>query len=144
MSQIRLPRLWRAGLALLVVCAGCGPGNPLGRKAVSGKVTLDGQPVEQGNITFEPQKKGGVSSGGVITGGQYSIPKEKGLPEGKYLVRIFAASAASKPDPTQPPGPGAVLPAKELVPDKYNTKSTTIVTVTADKPAEFSFDLQSK
>jgi hypothetical protein len=144
MPLIHVLRASLVGVALLVVCAGCGPGNPLGRKAVSGKVTLDDQPLEQGNIAFEPQKKGGVSAGGPITAGQFSIAKKKGLPAGEYLVRIHASAASSKPDPSQPPGPGAGIAAKELIPEKYNTRSTTVVSVAADKPAEFNFDLKSK
>ena len=43
-------------------------GNPLGRKAISGKITLEGTPLEQGRISFEPleKRKDGITSGAVI------------------------------------------------------------------------------
>jgi hypothetical protein len=40
------------GLLLLVVLAGCGSGNPLGREAVSGSITFGGNPLKQGKISF--------------------------------------------------------------------------------------------
>ena len=119
-----------AGLLLLLgVCVGCGPGNPLGREAISGRITMDGKPLEWGNIRFEPidGKKDAVGSGDVITDGHYSIAAEKGLPPGKYRVRIFAGTARAPgeklPGEEELPMPGVELPGKELIPRKYNSAS---------------------
>src|SRR5262245_37838162 len=108
-------------LAALVL--GCGPETPLGRKARSGKVTLDGGPLEQGNIEFHPMFQGGVQSGGVIRNGSYSIPAHEGVTPGKYRVSIIDFV----PTPPLPPGhmPGDDLPPSPppKVPAAWNSKS---------------------
>ena len=87
----RLGRLW-LGVVLVIVTAvaGCGR-NPLGRLAISGKVTLNGRPLEQGTIAFEPTvRQTGVASGSNIVDGSYSIPTEKGLPPGEvHCAHLF-------------------------------------------------------
>ncbi|HUP79575.1 MAG TPA: hypothetical protein VM260_13570, partial [Pirellula sp.] len=67
---------------LCLVCAGCGSSDGLNRKAISGKVTVDGVAVPNGSVSFEPLSAGGVGSGAVITNGKYSISKADGLPAG--------------------------------------------------------------
>ena len=142
----RLPYLaWTCVVAIAVLAGGCGPANPLGRKAVSGKITLNGAPLESGNISFFPKSDKGVSGGAVIVDGAYSIETEKGLPEGEYLVRIFAAAPDTRaPDPNLPPGPRTSPPGIDLIPPEYNTKSDQVVRVTAEGPNEFSFDIVTK
>ena len=83
--------------AVFVVCmfAGCGPDNPLDRQAISGMVTFDGKPLPHGSISFEPSQSGGVTSGATVTNGQYDIVAHKGLPSGRYLVRINASMSDS-------------------------------------------------
>lgn len=130
-------------VAAFALFSGCGGSNPLGRKAISGNVTLNGSPVNNGSIEFEPLQEGGVSSGGVITGGGYSIPAEQGLPIGKYRVVIFATPEA----PPLPPGhmPGDDLPvAKQLIPLDWNKNSKKSIDVTKEGPHEYSFDITTK
>jgi hypothetical protein len=115
----------------------------LGRKAISGKVTLGGAPLERGSISFEPQQKDGVSSGAVITDGRYEIEAVKGLPVGDYLVRIHASRGGAEAL-DEPPGPTAKRSAPELIPAEYNTKSDKIISVTEDGPTEFNFDVPKR
>ena len=42
-------------VALMALIAGCGPANPLGRKALAGTVTLDGKPLERGAIELSKE-----------------------------------------------------------------------------------------
>ncbi len=129
-------------LLLSCVLFGCGSGNPLGRLAVSGKVMLDGEPLECGSIEFAPRQHTGVGSGAVITNGNYSIPTQKGLPPGKYLVRIFSTEeGANRSLPAQPAEPGTYRPSVERIPPKYNTQSDQVVEVTADGSNRFDFDV---
>ena len=131
-------------LFLVALVCGCGESNPLGRKAISGTVNLDGAPVKQGSINFQPLQKGGVSSGSVIKDGKYSMPADKGLPTGKYRVTISAAdSAASGLGPDGMPGSAPPAP-KELIPAKYNTESKETVEVGDKRSYEFPFDLKSQ
>src|SRR4051794_27321646 len=85
-------RIVIACLAGLGLWAGCS-GDSSGRHAISGTVKLDGAPLEKGNISFQPVEGGLTSSGAVISQGEYSIPRDKGLPAGKYRVEINSAAA---------------------------------------------------
>ena len=98
---------------LAATLAGCGPENPLGPQALLGQVTLDGQPLEQGNIEFHPLE-GDVQSGGQITGGRYSIPAHEGATPGKYRVAIyrFRAHAAAAAGPHAGRRPAALAQAQ--------------------------------
>src|SRR5262245_51818502 len=132
------------GLAPLALLIGCGPDNPRGRKAISGKVTLDGSPLDQGNIEFHPMFEGGVQSGGTITGGSYSIPAHEGVVLGTYRVSI----SDFVPTPPLPPGhmPGDPLPPspKPKVPAEWNSKSQHTVEVKKEGPFKFDFDVLTK
>ena len=66
-----------AGLAALIMVAGCTRGD--GRQRVTGRVTLDGQPLGDGAINFRPAP--GLtanSSGGPIKAGQFELPADRG------------------------------------------------------------------
>ena len=144
MMQLRTPCCVCLASLLVGLVWGCGPANPLGRKAISGKVLLDGVPLERGSISFEPQQKGGVSSGAVITNGHYRIEAAKGLPVGDYLVRIHSSKGGDGATADAPPGPTTKLSPAELIPAEYNRNSAQVVKVTADGPNEFSFDIRTK
>jgi hypothetical protein len=137
-------RLLLCGLIPLALSVGCGAENPLGRKAISGKVTLDGGPLDQGNIEFHPMFEGGVQSGGRITSGSYSIPAHEGVIVGKYRVSIIDFV----PTPPLPPGhmPGDALPPspKPKVPADWNSKSQHTVDVNKEGPFKFDFDIVTK
>lgn len=63
----------------LALVVGCGP-EKNNTVTVQGNVTVDGNPVEQGSITFLSSDGETPTSGGVITGGKYTaevIPGEK-------------------------------------------------------------------
>ena len=129
---------------IVVSLAGCGSNNPLGRKAVSGKVTLDGAPLDNGTIEFAPLVAGGVPSGGLITAGSYSIPAEQGLPVGKYRVSIID-------QPTPPPLPKGHMPGDDLPPAPkpkigadWNSKSKQTIEVKAEGPFVFDFAVTTK
>ena len=144
---MRYQRFWSGCLVLCLVVTwcGCGPGNPLGRRAISGSVTLDGAPLDQGSIQFSPQQQqGGVGSGAVISNGGYTIAADKGLPPGKYLVRIFSAEQPDVPVPKGPPGSVPIPPATERIPPEYNANSDKIVEVTAAGSNQFDFDIRTE
>src|SRR5438309_824557 len=95
-------RLWPA--AVLLVLAGCSGGN---RAEVSGSVSLNGQPIEEGSINFIPvEGNTGPGAGGVIKDGRYHIPKHLGVKPGKNRVEIraFKNTGRKVQDPTGLPG----------------------------------------
>jgi len=132
-------------LLLVCVVAGCGQDNPLNRQPISGTVTLDGQLLKQGRIEFTPvAAKGATKSGDVITDGKYELVAEKGLPPGKYIVRITAVEGGGTVDASQPPGPGGGEAGKDLIPPKYNTQSKEEVTVVEGQSEPLDFKLTTK
>lgn len=146
-----------AALLLLALAPGCGGGNPLGRQAVSGAITLDGAPLDQGSIQFSPHQRSGVSGGAVISAGAYQIAADKGLPPGQYLVRIFSPVDAQEPAAEEPetmvPGPTAAPssrgprqppPGTERIPPEFNLESTQVVDVTDGGANAFDFDIRTK
>ena len=75
--------LGRTSAALLLVALlGCNSKNSL-----TGAVTYDGQPIENGAITFTPADGKGPSAGGAISGGNYQI---EDVPPGEKIVQVTA------------------------------------------------------
>src|SRR5262245_42980993 len=118
------------GVCLVLINVGLWSGcttNSAGRYAISGTVTLDGSPLEKGNIGFSALEGGRHSGGAVISGGKFSIPADKGLPVGKYRVEVHAAAPGGPaPDPNAVPGDGPP-PPKELIPPDWNEASTQTI-----------------
>jgi len=124
--------------------SGCG-GDSLGRHAISGNVTLDGAPVENGNIAFQPVDQGVTSSGTAFTGGKYALTDEQGLPAGKYLVTVSApkpGTGGTVPEGAMPGDP--VPPPQELIPPEWNVKSAQTIEVKESGPFEFNFEIVTK
>jgi hypothetical protein len=141
---------WRRGVLLMAVllaggASGCAESDSLGRKAISGAVTLDGAPVESGNSSFQAESPSITSGGAPIAAGKYSIPQQLGLPVGKYRVTISAPKPGT--GGTLPEGalPGDPLPPpEELIPRKWNVDSEQFIEVTEKGPYVFNFDVKSK
>jgi len=122
-----------------LVFSGCNKADPLNRQEVSGKVTLNGEPLAHGTIEFSPVEDG-IMSGASIESGTFSIPKEKGLSPGAYIVRISAANADE--EPVALPGESNKI-APELIPAEYNADSKLSFTVEAGAPNVFEQDIQT-
>jgi len=89
---------WRhlvaVGVLLLPAVSGCTGGTEgPERIPVSGTVTREGHPIDDGSIVFRSQAAAGgvdVSAATSIANGQYSFTDEDGPPVGKYKVEIVA------------------------------------------------------
>jgi hypothetical protein len=133
---------------LLLTIGGCGGGDGLPREPIAGRVTLDGEPLDLGNIQFmaaDPAAGPITGGGATITGGRYEIGREKGLIPGSYRVMIFASDA-----PGAAAGPGGTPAvqtdglAKARVHERYNTKSDLKVEVIKGGENAFNFDMKSR
>lgn len=123
----------------VVVVTGCGGGTD-GRVAVSGNVTLNGQPLNTGAIEFTSEDKS-VVSGATISNGAYTVPAEQGLKPGSYTVRITSIQESGAVDPNAMPGPEAETHiAKDQIPAEWNQKREK-VEVTAAGPNTFNFEI---
>ena len=130
----------RAGrlLAALVLCVVVGCGNTKGTFAVSGTVSVEGQPLEQGSISFVSATPGSRSStGGAIANGKYSIAAEDGLVPGTYRVTISAADM-SNATAAGLPANGLAFPS--LVDPAFN-RANHEIEVTSEGPNSFAFDV---
>src|SRR5271156_764634 len=88
---------------MCVVVSGCGSAHHV---PVEGSVSLDGQPVDGGTISFVPEdyKEGGIVKT-EIKGGKYSLDKGHGLIPGKYKVVASLKQKTGKIVPSdEPPG----------------------------------------
>jgi hypothetical protein len=143
------------GLATgLTVLAGCSK-QADGRVTVSGNVRLKGKPIKDGAmVLFEPIDGQDTAANATTVNGAFLIPQHTGLKPGKYLIRVTAGDGVTAVNPLDSgTGPGAEGPApggpgrgtnivsKDLVPKEWNVASKQQVTVTADGPNKFDFEI---
>ena len=134
---------WLFFFVALCFTAGCGQGNPLGRRAVYGAVTYQGKPVDYGAIQFHPEDPmHGVATGAQISDGKYRIKESDGLPPGSYQVMISSPDRSKVEKVEALPGDERSL-AVERIPAKYNLKTTLKVEVPKARGAhQENFELQ--
>jgi hypothetical protein len=117
--------------------AGCSSGPA--RQEIHGAITLDEQPVAEGNMRFTRTDGQGSATEVFIKEGKYTAT----LLAGTYKVEIYAPRIVGKLA-NRPPGPGAEAKAVvETLPAKYNVESMLTAEV---EPGidEIKFDLTSK
>ncbi len=131
-----------SSLLLLALAAGCSD-QYAGRVAVSGKITLQGQPLKAGTISFVPLEKQDTQSGAPVENGDYSVPRPKGLKPGKYLIQITSGDGKTPVNEDDAAGPGGStnIVSVDLIPEDWNVKSTRQVDVKADGANKFDFDI---
>jgi hypothetical protein len=105
-------------------------------------VNIDGKPLDSGSISFSPVDENGTSSGATISSGEFEISEEKGLPPGKYKVRVYSAGDGPAAPEDQPPGESGLL-AKERIPKEWNSDTTQEIEVKASGDNTFNFDIKS-
>lgn len=140
----------RAPLAALsgVVCvAVLGCSDPYaGREAVTGKVTLKGQPLKDGTIQFVPTTGSGTQAVVFIVDGVYKAERKEGLLPGRYVIRISAADKKMGVDESEAGGPGgsANITFFDLIPADWNAASQHEVEVKSGAKNEFNFDVPNQ
>jgi len=133
------------GMIAALPLAGCGEGDNLSRNAVSGTVKFNGEPLKNGLIEFQPAAPGiSTTAAAGITDGSYSLSTSQGLQPAKYEVRITSAPQIVERKPGEMPGDNPMPAAKEIIPAKYNAKTTLTAEVVQGGTNRFEFDLQDK
>jgi hypothetical protein len=118
---------------------------------VSGKVTLDGNPLPNATVSFQPiglQVSGEAAPGSLgktNEKGEYTLEAvdgKNGAWVGNHRVQISALNAEVGEADTRPPRGG--WPMGDKVPAKYNTKSELTFEVPREGTRDANFDLHSK
>jgi hypothetical protein len=133
------------GATLCLGFAGCGSAGD-GLVPVAGTVTVDGNLLEAGSVTFIPDAgQGNLSQDlpvGTITNGKYELAtrNRRGAPPGAYKVTVTATNFSGN----NPPAKGATAEApRSLLPLRYgNAGSTPLHKEVVETPAEGAYDLQ--
>jgi hypothetical protein len=124
-SSLRRAITLGLGVMLGLAVLGCGSGGDgLDRQPVSGQVTIDGQPLDEGEIAFAPTTGGGPSAGGKISGGSYSIPRADGPVPGPHRVSIYSAKPTGKKVKDETDPNVTYDERAETIPETYNARTT--------------------
>lgn len=133
-----------AGMLLLAACIlGCGGRTGPERAVVSGAVTYDGQPVDDGMIRFIPtgNTKAPVS-GAVIKGGQYTADSQGGVPVGTHRVEVEGYKRDAKAPAVEVPGVEGSPPVQYLPPKHNQTSQLTITVSPGSRSMKKDFSLE--
>jgi hypothetical protein len=134
---------WLALGTVMLVVAGC-TSDPVGRTVpVKGKVTVGGQPLKLGSVTYWPNEAKGNTSkmeaGATINeDGTYELftKGKAGAPPGAYKVTVVAQPIPDSTKPTQ---------SKSLVSSTYGSRDTTPLLIeVVENPAPGAYDLTVK
>jgi len=126
----------------MFVASGCGGGGDPSRLAINGEVTLDGQPLKTGAITFLPCKLGPTAAG-AINAGSFSVDRGKGLSPGNYTVEIHSIQPTGQ-QVKSPDEPGMQIEeTRNLIPGRYNAQTTLKAEVKQGTDNHFRFELTS-
>ena len=127
-----------------LVLTGCGPSTD--RLEISGKVLLDGAPLDGGSIRFTSlESEQLLVSGAMVQDGEFSIARGKGLRPGIYHLEISAPDqGAALVMAGEAPGLRGIPVAQERIPPEYNVNSQQKIEVTISGDNHFVFDIVSK
>ncbi|WP_417749508.1 carboxypeptidase-like regulatory domain-containing protein [Rosistilla oblonga] len=140
-----------ASLFVIALAVGCGGEPPLpDAYPASGRVLLDGKPIEGVSVTLLPQAgvpgRGGY--GVTDANGAFSITSvegQDGVQPGKYKV-VFQKLAQPDGSPIPPGATAADVGAENILPPAYNSPEmcTTFADIQAGTNPDMEFDLDSK
>jgi hypothetical protein len=128
--------IWAVSLMMLVGCS-----QASNRAGLGGMVTLDGEPLAEGIITFRPQPgSSGPTAGATISDGRFSVSNDKGVFAGTFRVEITANRKTGRK--VKDPVLGMMIDErKQIIPACYNRQSELTAEVNREGPNQFKFVL---
>jgi hypothetical protein len=126
-----------AAFVLAIGALGCGSG---GQGELSGEVTFDGAPLEQGAILLTPlDTSKGAATGGEITNGRYALTGKQAPLAGAYKVEIRANKKSGRKVQKALGKPGELDDELiEAVAPRFNTNTELTVEVKSGAVANFA------
>jgi hypothetical protein len=118
----------------MLLATGCGPTFGV----VSGTITVDGQPVTGGVISFVPAEGDGTPATSNIEGGRYEVRTMAG----KKFVQVSAPRVVGKRKEYEGPDAPLVEITEERLPSKYNSRTELTFDVKAGRNKQ-DWSLQS-
>jgi hypothetical protein len=136
-----MPKLQKFVLPLLLIFIatfmGCSGGTGV---SISGKVTLDGEPLDDATISFVPISSGQQDAGwATVEDGRFTVPTSSELGTGQFRIEIRALRSAGQANSNDP----TLVEAKEIIPIRYNLKSELTREIKIGQN-QVDFDLTSK
>jgi hypothetical protein len=106
-------------LVVAVLTAGCSKGPPVGQ--VTGTVTVDGTPAENGGISFIPVDRKAGTAGAAIKDGRYTAAD---VPVGKVKVEIRVTKVVGEKKLYDTPDSKVMPITENILPPRYNDRTT--------------------
>jgi hypothetical protein len=137
-AEVMIRSLLLLALATLIGGSGCGSGETGPKlETVVGKVTYQGEPVKEGDISLIPIGPTGKSAGGKIIDGTFTLQVDAG----KKKVEIVALRDV--PGKFNEDNPGEKVQVREqFIPAEYNSKTKLEYEVTVGGQNDPVFDLK--
>ena len=121
-------------LLVIAICSGCGDG----KSVVNGTVTMDGEPVKTGAITFIKTEGELVREGAVIQDGNFRANVQPGT----YTLELQGQKVVGKRKQKGFDGKDEEVElSEEMFPERYNTKSELREVI---KPGQSTLKLELK
>jgi hypothetical protein len=134
-TKMSVRRLVFSAMLLVATGAGCGPSRP-GLLPVDGVVTLDGKPLAEASVVFQPAGGGRPATGVTDANGRFKVgtfkPRDGALP-GAHVVTV-ARSEGTSPSDTR-----WISPKIYSLADQSGLSATV-----APGSTTFTFDLSSQ
>lgn len=129
-------------LLLGILLAGCGGSGKGPAGTVAGKVTFQGAPLAEGNITFVKVGGGGSGAGVIETDGTYSATGvEGGMPTGDYVAVLVPPEVTIDRGPNT--SPEKAFKEMKTIPGKYRSDVTSDLKVTIREGRnDFNIDMK--
>lgn len=137
-------------LLALTIClvalpfSGCSKKSTKELGTLSGKVTYEGEPVAEGEVTFIPEGEGVAVQVKLNEDGTYNVrgSGSPGLELGAYKVTVTPPTIVT-PDTPNSPGGISQKPVKNI-PGKYHNPNTSGLKVTVSSTSAETFDIEMK
>lgn len=147
--------LWAVVITWLILTVGCNKSQAIKTDIVTGSVTLDGQPLSNAYVNFNPKGSEGNAAYGITDGnGTYKLQTLQGeagagTTPGEYIVTIHKSVSEQTGKKIIDQDTRELvneLKTKEIVPDIYKNPQKTKLTaiVVAGQTNTFDFNLKSK